>query len=281
MRFGVYVPNFGESSYARTLAELAHDAEESGWDGFFIWDHIMHNKNQRFPMVDSFTALAAMAMTTKRIKIGTTVTPLARRRPWIVARQTASIDHLSNGRLILGVGLGYPPDAEFEMFGEDSDDKIRAARLDEGLNILAGLWRGKPFSHQGRQYQIQKTAFLPRPKQVPRIPVWVGGFWPNKAPFRRAGKWDGVIPLRLGSPMRPTPRDVRDIIAYIKKHRTTTAPFDIATIGWGTGKDRTRNAKRITPYAEAGATWWLESLYLLRDSPREMRTRIRQGPPRT
>jgi hypothetical protein len=229
-------------------------------------------------MVDSFTALAAVAMNTKRIRIGTTVTPLARRRPWIVARQTASLDHLSNGRLILGVGLGDPPDAEFEMFGEVPDNKVRAEKLDEGLDILVGLWGGKRFSYQGKHYHVQKTVFLPPSKQKPRIPIWVGGFWPNKAPFRRAARWDGVIPLRLGSSIRPG--DLRNILAYVRRMRTTSTPFDVAMIGWGTGKNRSKNAKKIGPYVEEGLTWWLESLYTGRNSPNQMRARIRQGPPR-
>lgn len=279
MLYGLYLPNFGKSSYARTLAELAGEAEEHGWDGFFLWDHIMHGKNRRLPMVDSFTALAAVAMNTKSIRIGTTVTPLARRRPWIVARQTASLDHLSNGRLILGVGLGSQ-DAEFEMFDEIPDKKVRAEKLDEGLEILAGLWSGKPFSYQGKHYHIQKTVFLPPSKQKPRIPIWVGGFWPNKAPFQRAARWDGVIPLRVGSSIRPEPRDLRKILAYVKSVRTTSRPFDVVMIGSGTGKNWSKNAKKIGPYVKEGLTWWLESLYAVRNSPKHMSARIRQGPPR-
>jgi len=228
-----------------------------------------------FPMVDSFTALAAIAANTKRIHIGTAVTPLARRRPWVLARQSASLDHLSGGRLILGVGLGNPPDAEFERFGESSDSKIRAEKLDEGLDILVGLWSGKAFSYQGRHYQIQETVFLPPPKQLPRIPIWVGGFWPNKSPFLRAARWDGVIPAKMGSSV--TPKDLRDILAIIKNQRTSKAPFDAAIIHRGT---KTSNAKKIQPYVEAGLTWWLESMYRWCNSPRDMRAHIRKGPPR-
>ncbi|MBI3998170.1 MAG: LLM class flavin-dependent oxidoreductase [Armatimonadetes bacterium] len=283
LQYGLYVPNFGECSYARTLAELAHEAEEAGWDGFFLFDTIVYRKSLRAPVVDSFTALAAIAMNTRRIRIGTTVTPLARRRPWKVARETVLIDHLSGGRLILGVGLGDPPDAEFEMFGEDSNNKVRAEKLDEGLDILVGLWSGEAFSYQGKHYRIDSAVFLPRPRQRPRIPIWVGGFWPNKPPFRRAARWDGVIPLKLGRTSdlwRPEPQDVRLILAYFKKLRATPAPFDIAIIGFGQLEDRNK-ADLINRYAEEGATWWLENVAPYRDSPEGMRARIRQGPPRT
>lgn len=199
IQYGLYVPNIGESSYARTFAELARDAEEAGWDGFFLFDTIMFKKTARVPTVDPFIALAAISMTTRRIRIGTMVTPLARRRPWKVARETVSIDHLSDGRLIQGVGLGDPPDGEFEAFGEDSNAMVRAEKLDEGLDIVTGLWSGEEFSHRGGHYRIDKALFLALPKQSPRIPIWVGGFWPHKPPFRRAARWDGVIPLKVGS----------------------------------------------------------------------------------
>ena len=279
LKYGLYVPNFGESSYARTLAKLAADAENAGWDGFFLFDTIMYKRTLRAPMVDAFIALAAIAMNTKRIRIGTTVTPLARRRPWKVARETVSIDHLSNGRLILGVGLGDPPDVEFEAFGEDGNDKVRAEKLDEALDILVGLWSGEEFSYQGKHYHVDKAQFLPRPKQGSRIPIWVGGFWPHKAPFRRASKWNGVIPLKLGATWRPEPEDLRPMLAYIKTLRTTTVPLDVAIIGFGQLDEQTKIDK-IRLYAAEGVTWWLENLSSYRDSPEEMRGRIREGPPR-
>jgi len=279
LKYGLYVPNFGESSYARTLAKLAADAENAGWDGFFLFDTIMYKRTLRAPMVDAFIALAAIAMNTKRIRIGTTVTPLARRRPWKVARETVSIDHLSNGRLILGVGLGDPPDVEFEAFGEDGNDKVRAEKLDEALDILVGLWSGEEFSYQGKHYHVDKAQFLPRPKQGSRIPIWVGGFWPHKAPFRRASKWNGVIPLKLGATWRPEPEDLRPMLAYIKTLRTTTVPLDVAIVGFGQLDEQTKIDK-IRLYAAEGVTWWLENLSSYRDSPEEMRGRIREGPPR-
>lgn len=280
MRYGLYVPNFGKAATADTFAKMAYEAEKSGWDGFFLWDHLIQ-WDQRLPVCDSFIALAAMAANTKRIRIGTTVTPLPKLKPWIVARQTSTLDHLSNGRMILGVGLGEEESTDYVRFGEVADAKILAGKLDESLEIIVGLWRGKPFSYEGKHYHItKKTAFLPPPKQKPRIPIWVGGWWPRKGPFRRAAKWDGVLPLHLGHPMRPTPKHLHDILTYIKQYRTSTASFDVAIIGWGTGKNRARNLKKIGPYADEGLTWWLESLYTKRNSPKEMWKRITQGPPR-
>ena len=278
LRYGLYVPNFGRASYARILAELASDAEKSGWDGFFLWDHIVE-WNRRVPLCDSFTALAAIALKTKRIRIGTTVTPLPRLRPWVVARQTASLDHLSNGRMILSVGLGTKESVDYERFGESAEQRVLAEKLDEALDIITGLWKGKPFSYEGKHFKVGETLFLPPTIQRPRVPIWVGGFWPRKAPFRRAARWDGVIPLRL--PVRLLkPADLQEILTYVKGQRTSAGPFDAAVIGWTVSKHAEKNAEKLKPYLEAGMTWWLESLYTKRDSPEGMKARIRKGPPR-
>ena len=172
MHYGIYVPNFGDETSVRSLATLAQEAEAARWDGFFIWDHILYSTSKSVQMVDPWIALTAMAMITERIRIGTKVTPIPRRHPWKLARETVSLDHLSGGRLILGVGLGEPPEAEFAQFGEEADVRVRAAKLDEGLDILSGLWGGKPFRYDGTHYHMQKTVFQPAALQVPRIPVW-------------------------------------------------------------------------------------------------------------
>jgi alkanesulfonate monooxygenase SsuD/methylene tetrahydromethanopterin reductase-like flavin-dependent oxidoreductase (luciferase family) len=278
MYYGLYIPNFGDETSVRALATLAQEAEEAGWDGFFLWDHIVYRAVPPVTMVDPWIALSAIAMTTQRIRIGTTVTPLARRHPWKLARETVSLDHLSQGRLILGVGLGDPPKTEFALFGEEPDNRVRAAKLDEGLAILTGLWSGKPFRYQGTHYQVQKIAFWPPALQTPRIPIWVAGFWPNKAPFRRAARWDGVVPLKQDGLQ---PADIEQIAAYIKAHRSSEAPFDIIKIGISPGDNRAKGSKMVAPFAAAGATWWLESLFTRRNSFEQMRQRIRQGPPRS
>jgi hypothetical protein len=256
---------------------LAGEAEDRGWDGFFLWDSIC-GEDRRLPTVDAFTTLAAVAANTKRIRLGTTVTALARLRPWRVARETVTIDHLSNGRLTLGVGLGFPPDQEFERFGENSNDKVRAAKLDEALDILVGLWSGKPFAYRGKQFTVKRTQFYPPSKQKPGIPIWVGGVWPCRKPFRRAAKWDGAIPL-VASTTLPQPKDLHAISNYISKYRTSKMPFDMVKIGWTSSVLNKKDKEKMALLKEAGMTWWLESLYGMTNYPKKMFRRIRTGPP--
>jgi luciferase-like monooxygenase len=277
-RYGLYVPNFGRASHPQILAGLAKEAEKSGWDGFFLWDHLIE-WNKRVPIYETFTSLAAIAMSTSRIRIGTTVTPLPKNKPWIIARETVALDHLSNGRLTLGVGLGAKESTDYDRFGEVAANRILGEKLDEALSIIAGLWSGKPFSHKGKHFRVKKTVFLPSPLQKPRIPVWVGGFWPHKAPFRRAVKWDGMIPLKAPG-LLPQPMDIRRVTDYVANRRTGKGRFDVANIGWTSGMNRRNDREKISPYLEAGTTWWLESLYTNRDSPEKMRERIRKGPPK-
>ena len=292
MRFGLDIPNSGEYFQPRLLAELAHEAEGSGWDGVFIWDHMSHNpladqthdqtsggSGKIVPTVDPWVALSAVAMRTERIRIGTMVTPVARRRPWKLARETVSLDHLSNGRLTLGVGLGDPRDEEFEDFGEDGEPRLRAGKLDEGLQVLTGLWSEKPLSFVGEHYRIREKQFLPGPVQSPRIPIWVGGMWPRKAPFRRAARWDGVYPIRKEGGYL-SPDDIRALVAYISSQRTSDAPFDVATAGNIPIDDHAKVAEMVAEYAEAGATWWVQGVGRNFGSLEEVRTRIHVGPPK-
>ena len=226
MRYGIYLPNFGPYGDARVLAELARDAEAAGWDGFFIWDHIA--VEEHLPMVDPWVGLAAAAMTTSRIMLGATVTPLPRRRPWKLARETVSLDRLSGGRLIVGVGIGLGT-GEWDDLGEETDPRVRGAMLDEGLDVLTGLWTGEAFSYDGAYYTVKEAVFRPTPVQQPRIPVWVGGWWPNKAPFRRAARWDGIFPLY--SHWDNSPERLAEVVAYTRAHRTSDAPFDVVAMG--------------------------------------------------
>jgi alkanesulfonate monooxygenase SsuD/methylene tetrahydromethanopterin reductase-like flavin-dependent oxidoreductase (luciferase family) len=296
MHYGISVPNFGAYFHPRTLANLAHDAEAAGWDGFFIWDHVLFSA---FPHADPWVALAAIAMRTERIRIGTMVTPLPRRRPIKLAREAVSIDQLSNGRLILGVGIGAGP-WEWEQLGEEPSMRVRGAMLDEGLEVLTGIWSGEPFSHRGEHYTVdvrlpgrsEPAAFEPRPVQS-RIPIWVAGFWPNKPPFRRAARWDGVVPLLVGAgPLEitvMTPDALAEIIAYVRRQRADpTAPFDVTAPGKTPGDDPAEGARIVAPFAEAGATWWIEDVSPFRFDwdwqgawpVEEMNARIRSGPPR-
>ncbi|HSK89306.1 MAG TPA: LLM class flavin-dependent oxidoreductase [Anaerolineales bacterium] len=277
MHFGVYLSSVDEYSDAALLARLAHEAEQSGWDGAFIWDHMGHP----YAAADPWVALTAMAMRTERIKLGPIITPIARRRPWKLARETVTLDRLSEGRLILGVGLGVSGE-EFESFGEEGDPAIRAEKLDEGLAVLTGLWRGEPFSYSGRHYQLKDVCFTPQPAQSPRIPIWACGAWsPRKAPFRRAARWDGIIAINgSGEDRAILPGEIREIKAYMEKHRASNDPFDVVVILWSEGEHSAEELQMVERYQDAGVTWWLEDLSTERfASLQEACERLHKGPP--
>jgi len=288
MKFGIYLPNFGPFGDARLLAELARDAENSGWEGFFLWDHMAASMEiPALPMADPWVALAAVALNTQKIRIGTTVTPLPRRRPWKLARETVSLDHLSGGRLTLGVGTGLGP-GEWDDLGEETSHKRRGAMLDEGLQVLAGLWSGDPFCFDGQFYHIRRAQFLPRPVQQPRLPVWVGGFWPYTAPFRRAAHWDGAVPLFEADTEEQELAQLAEVARFLSEARPGAArPLDLICTGITPGDDRTQAAQIIRPRSALGATWWLEAIAPYRlghgfdgEWPVEaLRRRILQGPP--
>lgn len=278
IRYGLYVMNFGEASDPRFLCELAGEAEDADWDGFFLTDTVMYHRDGKEPVTDCLTALAAIAVNTKRIRIGTTIATLPRRPPWLVAREAVTIDRLSRGRLTLGVGLGDPPDSEYQAFGEESDPRVRSEKLDESLEIITGLWTGKEFSHHGKHYHIDKVRFLPTPKQEPRIPIWIGGSWPNKPPFRRAARWDGMIPIKDQATIKLEPRDLSDIMTYIEKHRVSNTPFDTVIIGNGNSEEEIETRRK--QYEKQGITWWLKYLPRYRHSQKEMREQVLKGPPR-
>ena len=282
LRHGVHVPNLGAYGDPDLVVSLAVEAEQAEWDGFFLWDHVLHRRAETEAVVSPWVTLGACAARTSRIRLGTMITPLSRRRPWNVARETVTLDLLSNGRVIFGAGLGTPRAAEFEAFGEEADDRRRAQRLDEGLEILAGLWRGEWFAHSGDHYALDEMRFLPKPVQS-RIPVWIGGNWPNRRPFQRAARWDGVIPEKVGKQL-PTPEDVREILAYIGElqasaGRDAERRFDVA-IGGITERPDAQGGEITGAYAEAGATWWLERFHPASRSPEDARRRIAAGPAR-
>ena len=214
MRFAIDFPTSGQYCDPRLLAELAHVAEDSGWDGCFVWDHIQLEHAQ--PVADPWITLAAIALTTTRIRIGTLVTPLFRRNPWKLARETVTLDHLSKGRLILGVGSGSDVFGEISTFDGPRDDRIRAQMLDESLTVLTGLWAGEPFSFVGKYFRVNQALFTPAAFQTPRIPVWVAGTWPKKAPSRRAARYDGIVPVAGDFTHSISPAQLREIVEYIK-----------------------------------------------------------------
>ena len=279
MKFGLDIPTAGAYADPRKLAELALEAEEAGWDGFFIWDIVFTQGEAQEPVVDPWVALAAIAMRTQRIRIGAMVTPLTRRRPWQVAREAVSLDLLSNGRLIFGAGSGYQ-ERDFVSFGEEYNLKIRAEKLDEGLEILKGLWSGEPFSFHGKHYQLDNVTFLPKPLQSPRIPVWLAGGWPSRKPLRRAARWDGIYLMTVNQetdePLKL--EEVREAVEYMQSYRESVEPFDVGVNGEVPGDDG-RAAEVIQAYQEAGATWWID-LAGEGESFEDYRERIRRGPPR-
>ncbi len=275
MKYGLDVPSTGEYADPRKLADLAREAEAAGWDGFFVWDAMVSDE----PILDPWIALAAIAMQTQRIAIGAFMTAMPRRRPWKVARETVTLDHLSNGRLVFGAGLGFQ-ELDFTAFGEEANIQVRAEKLDESLAILAGLWTGESFRFDGKHYQVSGITLLPRPVQFPRIPVWIAGGWPHRRPFQRATRWDGTYLMVRNQATRErlTPRDVGQVVTYLQAHCEHMEAFDIAVPG-ETPSNAQAGAKIVEPYVQAGATWWIE-YEATRNGFDEYRARIRNGPPK-
>lgn len=264
MKFGFTLP----SGDARTAAETAAIAEQAGWDGFFVWEPVWG--------VDAWVCLAAAAMRTERIKLGTMLTPLSRMRPWKLASETATLDNLSGGRVILSVGLGAL-DSGFAEFGEVTDRRTRAELLDEGLAILTGLWAGQPFSFEGKHYTVRPTEFMPpdAPVQQPRIPIWVVGAWGRSKSMARAVRYDGLLPHVNAF----TPELVAEMRRYADAERGPSAgQYDIV-VEDETPADRSAAAAKVASYAEAGATWWLDSYWEL-GGHEEVLARVKAGPPR-
>ena len=285
MHFSVNIPNFGDFADARTVAQVATAAEAAGWDALFVWDHVVHDKRRRRgqPFGDPWMLLTAAALATSRLRLGPLVTPVARRRPEQLARQVATLDALSGGRVIFGAGLGGPIEDEFASFGDTTDSVVLAERLDEGLDLLTRYWSGETVDHDGPHYRVRQTALLPATVQRPRPPVWIAGYWPNRRPMRRAARWDGAVPLfksaRHGE--APSPDEVRDLVDYIAQQRGGQAaePFDIVV---GGVSDPSASADQLRSLAEAGVTWWDERQ--MQTNPDHYRVepvlrRIESGPP--
>ena len=275
MRYGIVTANLGEYADPRVAVRLARAAEAAGWEAFFVWDHLGFVGG--VPSGDPWVILSAVAASTTHLKLGLAVTPLARRRPQVVANALASLDLLSAGRAIFGAGLGGVPE-EFTAFGESGDAKQRAAMLDEGLQILDGLWSGETVTHCGQHYAVEGVSLAPRPLQRPRIPIWIGG---ERAPaLRRAARWDGWLAPATshdGTPtMAKSPERIAEMVATIRRQRTTTAPFEVAIDGYSEAGD----PALPRAYQAAGATWWLESIHGMRGTQGEMVARVKAGPPK-
>src|SRR5215471_17837670 len=250
VRYSVNVPNFGEFAAPEVFAEVARRAEEAGWDALLVWDHVVGEKELRWEIADPWILLTAAALATRRIRLGTAITPVARRRPAKLAREVTTLDRLTGGRMILGAGLG------------------------------------EPVTYRGNQITIDDVVFLPVPVQRPRVPIWIGGFWPNKAPMRRAARWDGAIPAMAGmeAARPPDVSEVRELVLFLRACRAQNGladrPFDIV-IGGMSPAGSAAGHDLVGPLADLGVTWWDERLPwkdLGRTEP--ALRRIEQGPPR-
>jgi probable F420-dependent oxidoreductase len=263
MRFGICLANIGSFSDPQIPIELALAAETSGWDGVFSWDHLAFAWGA--PAADPWTILSAIAARTGRVRIGTAVTPVARRRPQVLAHQVATLDRLSGGRVVFGAGLGGSR-TEFEKFGEPGDPAVRAEMLDEGLGLLRRLWSGDEVRHHGAHYSVDAVTLAPTPLQQP-LPIWIGGNRP--ASLRRAARFDGWI----ADSADPTGMTLSaDAVAVSIEKIGREDEFEVAVLGQSDKGDP-------GSYERAGATWWLENLHDLRGDPDALIVRLGAGPP--
>jgi hypothetical protein len=274
VRYGIDVSGLGEWAEPGMVVEAAQSAEAAGWDALLLWDHLGYVWGA--PAADPWVVLAAVAQATVRLRLGTAVTPLPRRRPAVVAGAVATLDRLSGGRVIFGAGAGGLA-SEFTAFGESGGASDRAAMLDEGLDVVTGLWSGRPVTHAGRFYQVDGVTLAPLPVQRPRPPVWIGGTSGVGAVRRRAARWDGWIigcDDEQGTIVVP-PASIAADAAAIAVLRPGRDPLDIAVTGVSAGP-----GDPVAPaYAEAGATWWFEHIHERRGPRASMFARIGAGPP--
>jgi hypothetical protein len=272
MKFGFVYPGGAPGE----AVEFAIEAEAHGWDGFFAWEPVYG--------VDPWVTLGGIAVQTERIKIGTLLTSPSRRRPWKLASEALTVDLLSGGRVILSVGLGAT-DSGFESMGEVTDRKIRAELLDESIDILTGLWGGQPFKYEGKHYQLDEFSFVhqpPPPLQQPRIPIWVVGAWGWTKSMQRVLKCDGILPTIIGRDRKfveLTPEHIWQIKSFVEENRKLDSHFDIIVENTSPGEDFSAAIAKVRPWIEAGATWWIESMWHEKE-PKKWRQRLRQGPPK-
>ena len=270
--------------------DLAIEAEAAGYDGFFIWDHLVFQLDTFLRVTDPTIVLGAIANATSTIKIGTMVTPLARRRPWKMAKEMVSLDDLSKGRVIVGVGLGEPAELEFGLFGEPVDGKIRAEKLKEGLEIFQGLTRGEEVKFKGQHYTVLGTQFA-RPEHSPRgVPIWGAATLPALAGVARAARLNGIFPVRVpmewDSEDNPdidwfdwwlTAREFKELMSKIESLRGIDGVFDaVASARLG---DYPHSKGTLKDYADAGATWWFEWVDERPNTYAQTLELVRRGPP--
>jgi alkanesulfonate monooxygenase SsuD/methylene tetrahydromethanopterin reductase-like flavin-dependent oxidoreductase (luciferase family) len=246
IKAGLYAPNFGAFADPRGLARLGAEAEAAGWEGLFVWDHTVRSEGD-FDVADPWVALAAVAVATGRIALGPLVTPLPRRRPWNVAKAAVTLDHLSGGRVVLGVGLGSPRGPEFGPFGEETDLPTRGDLLDEGLAIVRAAWSGEPVHHRGAHLRVDGIRFLPRPVRPAGIPLWAATESTSGRAVRRAASCDGVFPIGVA------PERLAELLDTVAAHRPggDMTGYDVVT---------TSAEDDLGRWVGSGATWWLRRL---------------------
>lgn len=274
MKFGIVGPIWNSPQAA---ADLAQTVEAGGWDGFFVGEALWG--------IDAWVVLAAAAMRTERIRLGTLISPLPSMQPRKVASQSATLDHFSNGRVILSLGMGATWMGYSAFPDEATDVHTRAERMDEALDILNLLYKGEPVDYEGKHHHLRLTTvdkmhYPPRPRQQPRIPIWMVGVWPRRKSMARVLKCDGLIAAKMDADGRfidVQPADIVQMKAYIEANRALTTPFDIIVEGKTLGLTRAQAADVCHHWAEAGATWWIESLHGV--SEEEILAYLRQGPP--
>lgn len=280
MQYLLNIGAAGPGRDPRALAELAARAEAAGWDGMLLEDYLVYQHQVGLPAYNPWVVLAAMATATTRLLLGTLVTPLPRRRPWQLAAEAVALDHLSGGRVLLGVGAGDARDPSFAAAGEPGEARVLAERLDEGLALVAALWRGEAVTFHGKHYHLDRLQLAPPPLQRPRIPIWVGGDWRRPGVRRRLVRWDGCC-LYRGTPGTAaagplTADDVRELVAFVAREREATAGFAICVGGFVRGADWERERANLRALAAAGATHADE--WIPPGDPQATREAISRGP---
>jgi alkanesulfonate monooxygenase SsuD/methylene tetrahydromethanopterin reductase-like flavin-dependent oxidoreductase (luciferase family) len=278
VKHGIYLPPFADFADVRRTAELAATAERVGWDGFFIWDHMYAAPGMA--VAEAWTTLAAISLATSRIRIGALVTPLARRRPWVLARQIATLDQLSGGRLVAGVGLGDDGWREFSAFGEETSPRARGELLDEALTVLVQFLAGNAVSFRGVRFVIDAEPLLPRPVQDP-VPIWAAVRWPNKRPLVRAARLQGCFPIFPAGGDLPAPPPIAELTALRAALTDLGAPrsLDVVVRCSLHRLDAAARADVVAELREAGVTWLLEGFGVGQPAS-EVADYVAEGPPR-
>jgi len=275
MKFGLFTYNFNEHADANLLLNFGIEAEKAGWDGVFLADHL-HYKNT-IKLISPWIILSGIATRTETIKLGTWVTAVPRRLPWQLAQDLATLDHLSNGRVILGAGLGAPPE-DYSDYGTEYDLKQLAKRFDESLDIINGLWGHENFSYEGDVFKINNVNLFPKPVQQPRIPILIAGRWPAKNPIKRGARWDGIMPISKDFPQQIPVDEIQNCIDFFHTSRTSDSPGEVVLIYT---KDSPRIEEFLPLCESMGVTWMLFATHPDMNSTQDPLEYIKQGPPKT